>query len=147
MMPGESKIVIADTSCFILLTNIGELTLLKSLFGNIVTTSVIAFEFGEQLPEWVEIIEVKDINLQSTIEIDAGEVSAIILGLEHPHSLLIIDDNKGRKVAKRLGLNITGSLGIFLKAKGAGIIPSVRSIIQKVQQTDFRYSQAVLKKF
>jgi len=146
-MPGESKIVIADTSCFILLTNIGELTLLKSLFGNIVTTSVIAFEFGEQLPEWVEIIEVKDINLQSTIEIDAGEVSAIILGLEHPHSLLIIDDNKGRKVAKRLGLNITGSLGIFLKAKGAGIIPSVRSIIQKVQQTDFRYSQAVLKKF
>lgn len=146
-MPGESKIVIADTSCFILLTNIGELTLLKSLFGNIVTTSVIAFEFGEQLPEWVEIIEVKDINLQSTIEIDAGEASAIILGLEHPHSLLIIDDNKGRKVAKRLGLNITGSLGIFLKAKGAGIIPSVRSIIQKVQQTDFRYSQAVLKKF
>ena len=84
------------------------------------------------MPEWVEIIEVKDINLQSTIEIDAGEVSAIILGLEHPHSLLIIDDNKGRKVAKRLGLNITGSLGIFLKAKGAGIIPSVRSIIQKV---------------
>ncbi len=66
------------------------------------------------------------------------------LAAEYAPALLIIDDDKARKVAKKLGLNITGSLGVFLKAKQAGIIPSVSTIIQKVQQTNFRYSQAVL---
>jgi len=43
------KVVIADTSCFILLDKIGELELLKSLFNHIVTTTVIAHEFGAVL--------------------------------------------------------------------------------------------------
>lgn len=42
-------------------------------------------------------------------------------------------------------MNITGSLGIFLKAKNAGIIPAVKSVVEKVQQTNFRYTQAVLE--
>src|ERR1700743_2461463 len=114
MMQTGYEIVIADTSCFILLDNIGELELLKSLFGHVITTTVIAEEFGAPLPEWVRIRAVKNTNLQSTLELDAGEASAIALALESEPSLLIIDDNKGRKAAQRLNLNITGSLGVFL---------------------------------
>ena len=138
------EIVIADTSCFILLDNIGELELLKSLFGHVITTTVIAEEFGAPLPEWVRIRAVKNTNFQSTLELDAGEASAIALALESEPSLLIIDDNKGRKAAQRLNLNITGSLGIFLRAKREGIIPSIKPILEKVQQTNFRYSQSIL---
>ena len=138
------EIVIADTSCFILLDNIGELELLKSLFGHVITTTVIAEEFGAPLPEWVRIRAVKNTNLQSTLELDAGEASAIALALESEPSLLIIDDNKGRKAAQRLNLNITGSLGVFLRAKREGIIPSIKPILEKVQQTNFRYSQSIL---
>lgn len=36
------EIVIADTTCFILLDKIGELGILKSLFGSVVTTTIIA---------------------------------------------------------------------------------------------------------
>ena len=138
------EIVIADTSCFILLDNIGELELLKSLFGHVITTTVIAEEFGAPLPEWVRIRAVKNTNFQSTLELDAGEASAIALALESEPSLLIIDDNKGRKAAQRLNLNITGSLGVFLRAKREGIIPSIKPILEKVQQTNFRYSQSIL---
>jgi len=138
------KIVIADTSCFILLDNIGELDLLKSLFGNVITTPVIVKEFGSALPEWVQIREVKDLQFQSTLDVDQGEASAIALAFESEPSLVVIDDDKARKLAKRLNLNITGSLGIFLRAKREGIIPAIKPIIAKIQQTNFRYSQKVL---
>lgn len=118
--------------------------MLKSLFGQVITTPVIALEFGEDLPEWVEIREVKNSQFQSTLDLDIGETSAITLALESGPSLIIIDDNKGRKVAQKLNLNITGSLGLFLKAKQEGIIPSIKPLLEKVQKTNFRYSLAIL---
>jgi predicted nucleic acid-binding protein len=47
------KTIISDTSCFIILANIGELDLLHKVYGQIVTTPDIATEYGEPLPEWV----------------------------------------------------------------------------------------------
>lgn len=143
-MQKEYKIVIADTSCFILLYKIAELDLLKSLFGQVITTSVVALEFGEALPEWVEIREVKNVKFQSTLDLDPGEASAITLALESEPSLIIIDDNKGRKIAQKLNLNITGSLGIIVKAKREGIISAIKPILEKIQKTNFRYSQTIL---
>jgi predicted nucleic acid-binding protein len=43
-MPQEYKVVIADTSCFILLDKIKELPLLQKVFGQIITTREIANE-------------------------------------------------------------------------------------------------------
>jgi len=45
------KTIISDTSCLIILSNIGELDLLHKVYGSIVTTTEIATEFGETLPE------------------------------------------------------------------------------------------------
>jgi len=143
-MQTEYEIIIADTSCFILLDNIGELNLLKYLFGKVVTTTIIAKEFGQPLPEWVEVRAVKNIIFQNTLDIDAGEASAIALSIESEPSLLILDDNKGRKTAQKLNLLYTGSLGVFLKAKRTGIIISIKPIIEKIQQTNFRFSKKVI---
>lgn len=139
------KIIISDTSCFIILTNIGELHLLQKLYSKITTTIEIATEFGEPLPEWVEILSVKSKDTQRLLEmqIDKGESSAIALALEISDSLLILDDIKARKVATQLGLSITGTLGIIIKAKLEGIIPSVIPILNKIKQTDFRLSDEV----
>ena len=139
------KIIISDTSCFIILTNIGELHLLQKLYSKITTTIEIVTEFGEPLPEWVEILSVKSKDTQRLLEmqIDKGESSAIALALEISDSLLILDDIKARKVATQLGLSITGTLGIIIKAKLEGIIPSVIPILNKIKQTDFRLSDEV----
>jgi predicted nucleic acid-binding protein len=75
------------------------------------------------------------------LDIDAGEASAITLAMESERSLLILDDNKGRKTAERLNLQYTGTLGIILKAKNTGIITSIKPIVMKIQQTNFRFSQ------
>jgi predicted nucleic acid-binding protein len=132
-MQGKYEIVIADTTCFILLENIGEFNLLRSLFTKIITTTTIAEEFGSPLPEWIEIRKPKNISFQNSLDIDAGEASAITLALESQNALLILDDNKGRKTAERLNLLYTGTLGIILKAKNVGIIPSLKPIIQNTR--------------
>ena len=52
-MQKDYEVVIADTSCFILLSKIGELELLHTIFGQVTTTAIIAKEFGIELPAWI----------------------------------------------------------------------------------------------
>ncbi len=139
------KAIISDTSCFIILTNIGELELLHKVYGQILTTPEIVAEFGEQLPEWVEIAEVKDKYRQTILElhIDRGESSAIALALETPNSVVILDDYKARKIAEHLGITFTGTIGVIIKAKLNETIPSVKPLLEKIKQTDFRLSAEI----
>lgn len=78
------------------------------------------------------------------MDVDIGEASAITLALETESSLLIIDDNKGRKLARKFDLKITGTLGVLLKAKQDGFIPSLLPLLLKVQEINFRYSNDML---
>lgn len=141
------KVIISDTSCFIILKNIGELSLLEKMYKQIITTPEIVLEFGEELPNWVQIISVNDKLRQQLLEIqiDKGESSAIALALEIPNSVLILDDNKARKIAKQLGLTFTGTMGVFVRAKLNGIIPSIRPILEKIRKTDFRLLEDIEK--
>jgi len=136
------KIIISDTSCLIILSKIGELEILKKLYQTIITTSEIANEFGEELPIWIEILKVKDISKQQLLElqIDKGESSAIALALEIPHSKIILDDNKARKIANQLGVDFTGTIGIIVRAKLNGVIPSIKPCLEKIKETNFRIS-------
>ena len=139
------KTIISDTSCFIILANIGELELLNKVYGQIVTTVDIAIEYGESLPEWVEVVTVKDKYRQQLLEmqIDKGESSAIALALETPDSTIILDDYKARKIAGQLGLIFTGTIGVIIKAKLNGTIPSIKPLLEKIKQTDFRLSAEI----
>jgi len=107
--------IISDTSCLILLDKIGELSLLQKLFGQVITTQMVADEFRKHAPDWISIQNPSDINNQWILEavLDKGEASALALALQHKDSLLIIDELRGRKLAKQLGLNITGTLGVL----------------------------------
>lgn len=58
------------------------------------------------------------------MQIGKGEASAIALALETADNVLILDDWKARRLAERLGLSVTGTLGVLIKAKNTGIIPS-----------------------
>ena len=139
------KTIISDTSCFIVLSNIGELELLHKVYEKIVTTIDIATEYGEVLPEWVEIVAVEDHYRQQLLElqIDKGESSAIALALETPNSTVILDDYKARKIAEKLGITYTGTIGVIIKAKLKGIIPSIKPLLDKIKQTDFRLSEDI----
>ena len=74
------------------------------------------------------------------MQIDVGESSGIALALETQDCLVILDDYKARKIAEQLSLNFTGTLGLFIKAKNTGIINSVKPILEKIRETNFRIS-------
>ena len=139
------KTIISDTSCFIILSKFEELDLLKKVYGQIITTSDIVEEFGEPLPDWVVIENVSDKSRQRILElqIDRGESSAIALALEIPKSTLILDDFKARKIAQQLGISFTGTIGVIIKAKLNGIIPSIKPYLEKIKETNFRISAEI----
>lgn len=130
-----------------MLDKIGEIQLLKKVFSSITTTQTIAEEFGKPLPGWVNILPVQNKPYQNLLEleVDAGEASAFALSLEYTHALLITDDMKARKLADKLLLNYTGTLGILLKAKELNIFSSIKPVLNKIQLTNFRFSQKVFE--
>ena len=102
------RVIISDTSCLILLSKIGELNLLFRTYGEIIITPEISQEYGNLLPNWVKIISVKNKGIQNEFEkiVDIGEASALALALELKNCLVILDDKKGRMLAKKLNIEI-----------------------------------------
>jgi predicted nucleic acid-binding protein len=141
------KIIVSDTSCLILLDKLDQLDLLSALFGEITITQIVADEFGKQLPKFIKIENPQNLVYQKILEsfIDIGEASALSLALEKKDCLLIMDDNKGRREAKQLGLRFTGTLGVLIIAKQKGVINSLTEILDKIKKTDFRLSDALIK--
>lgn len=139
------KVVISDTSCLILLSKIEELHLLERLYSEVMVSEEIAEEFGESLPPFIKIQSVKDKQKQILLEmqIDKGESSGIALAMEIEHSVLIIDDYKARKIAERLNIAFTGTLGVIISAKQKGIIATIKPLLEKMKQTNFRISEAL----
>ena len=92
------------------------------------------------LPDWVEIHAATDKIHQRILEmqVDKGEASAIALALEIEDSLIILDDYKARKTAEHLGLKITGTIGVIVKAKLNGVISSIKPFLAKINNTNFR---------
>jgi len=72
---------------------------------------------------FISVKEPRDRMLVLTLKtiVDEGEAKAIALSMKK-NSLLIIDDLKGRKVARRLGLEIIGTLDLLKAMKLKGII-------------------------
>ncbi|MEB2793155.1 MAG: DUF3368 domain-containing protein [Caldisphaeraceae archaeon] len=60
----------------------------------------------------------------------------LALALERGN-LLIIDDLKGRKLARRLGLKIIGTLGLFKTMKLKGLIEEIKPVIEKLRKKGF----------
>ena len=141
------KIIISDTSCLIALDRINRLDLLQKTFNRIYTTQTVADEFDQPLPNWIVIKGVKnDAQIERLRELlDPGEASAISLALETPNSVLIIDEKKGRKVARDLNVIIIGTLKVLLIAKNKGVIESVKQIINELQDQSFRFNKLIVE--
>lgn len=137
--------VISDASCLIILFEIRALDLLQQTYGEVTTTPEIVAEVRFELPDWVivrtPLSSEKLVGMPASI--DPGEASAITLALEISDSTLIIDERTARNYAKRLGLNVTGTLGVIVKAKLDGVIQSIEPFIDAIRKTDFRFSATI----
>ena len=62
--------------------------------------------------------------------LDAGEAEAIALCLRAPVRFLLIDEARGREVARRAGIPVVGVAGVLLAAKANGHLSAVGPLLE-----------------
>ena len=72
-----------------------------------------------------------------------GERAVIILAFKLNADLVLIDDRAAAAEAAKLGLRVTGTLGIFDQAAKDGLI-DFASTVRRLQSTNFRVAPAVI---
>jgi predicted nucleic acid-binding protein len=132
----------------VILEKIGQLEILKKLYGEVTVTTIIAKEFKKQLPDWIRISDPADLTFFNKLSqiVDPGEASAIALSKETKNFILILDDLKARNLAKELNLRFTGTIGVLMLAKSKGIFDSLDQVLEDLQKTNFRLSKTLLEK-
>ena len=80
-------------------------------------------------------------------KLDAGESEAIVLSNEQMANVLLMDEHHGRQVAKRLGSNITGTVGILLQAYDEGLLSGteVLECLERMRKSNIRISKSLME--
>jgi predicted nucleic acid-binding protein len=150
------RLVAADASPLIGLAAAGAFDLPREVFGTVtaaVRNEVLAGKGRPGASElaaairagWIEIVR-NPADLAEFPELDRGEASTLALAVKHGGDCLVImDESIGRARARSLGVAVTGLAGILLSAKRAGAIPSVRPLLERAAQSDFRLSEALVR--
>ena len=139
-------IVIVDTSVLIALEKIDLLQILCKIYKKIILPEAVVREFGNVNFECYSLkkVESRLINvLMQDLNFGKGESEVIALAYETNFKVLI-DDLKARKVAENLGLSISGSIGVLLKAEKLGIIDSALKKTQELKEMGFYVSNELL---
>jgi len=144
-------IVVSDSSPLILLSKIDCLFILPQLFGTVVIPEEVANELHHEESEhperaaftgypWLQTNHCRQPVIAPGI--DLGESAAIGLAQELRASLLI-DDQRGRKMAAKLGLTYLGSVGVLEPAASERLI-QLNESFTRIKQTDFFISHEFL---
>ena len=136
-------IAVVDSTCLIGLERIGHLDLLPALIEPILAPPAVVTEFGSR-PRWLtaEAPRIAGTIAALKLVVDAGEAEAIALAYERG-CRIILDDRKARMVARQLGIQVTGTVGILLKAKQAGTIPLLLPLLDALDSNHFYVSRAL----
>jgi predicted nucleic acid-binding protein len=141
--------VVSDTSPLLGLAAIGHLELLREQFGAVLIPAAVLAElkletdFRGVAPirqamedNWLERREVQNTSLVQalSIELDRGEAEALALAIDLGLEIIIMDEQMGRTHARTMGLKSIGVLGILLRAKKTGRIPSLEKTMQALRQ-------------
>lgn len=155
-------IVVSDTTPLISFMKMNRLWVLKDIFGKIVIPNAVYKELTGNITyideaaliKECEYIRIDNIDnsmaveiLQNTTGLDAGESEAIVLAREIHADILLIDEHKGRRVAKDIGLNITGTIGILLHGYDMGLLNEndISECIISLQSSGIRVSKRLIE--
>jgi len=124
----RTRTVVVNTTPIIALALIGQLDLLQHLYGEVMIPPAVQAEVlvggpsgvgvaGLQTANWIRTVPLQDPRRADLLsDLDRGEAEVIALAQELNAELVIIDERLARRHAQRLGLALTGVLGVLLKA-------------------------------
>lgn len=138
---------VSDSSPLILYAGSGRLDLLGALFWHVFVPSSVWREvvvLGEgrvgaaevRRARWIVQGDPGPREMAAALSgLDAGEADAIRLAAEMgpEPAIVLLDDFHARRVARDLGLVVTGSGGLLVRAKEAGLIGAVRPLVEELR--------------
>lgn len=146
--------VVSDVSPLQYLHQVGLLDLLPALYEHITVPQAVLDEIRAGTAQSVDLPLVESLDwikvgrprarvvLPLAVDLGPGEREVLAIALEAPGSLVILDDAMARRYAKVLGLKLTGTLGVLLKAKETGLLPSIAPVVERLQALRFRVDPA-----
>jgi len=153
--------IICNTSPIQYLHQLELLPTLRILAGRMIVPPAVVDELAEgralgmNLPDlttfdWVAVRRpVSELAVPLVTDLGPGETEVLMLGLELREAVVVLDDTLARRVAEILGLRLTGTLGLLLDAKRAGLIMAVSPLLDQLHALRFRVAPntraAVLK--
>lgn len=148
-------ILVADASALIALSSCDSLALLEALFGTVLVPQAVFLEVtavdkpqSDRLQSYLQG-KVRAVDMRGFVFLDAfadaGETQAMLLYKELAADYLLIDDKRGRKVAKINQIKTVGSLGVLLQAKRAGLISRVAPLIEKIAASPVFMSESLIQ--
>jgi len=141
---------IVNASTLINLASIGELSLLKTFEKEIIVPSEVWEEVvvqGEGQPGaedvkqgkeagWIHVMGPSNKDLVTALNhhLDPGESAAIALAVERDVEWVFLDESDAREMAKSYNLQITGVLGLLIRAYREEMIKSLEKALRRLQE-------------
>ena len=156
-------LVVSDTTPIISLMKDNRLGILKELFTEIIIPEAVYNELttNERFPEEAALIKessfIKTVTLedrrlidvfQRATGLDLGESEAILYSDENKADLLMMDEAKGRSVAKQMEIRVIGTLGILQLANAKGLMTAteVRHCIDVLRDNERHISEELIER-
>jgi predicted nucleic acid-binding protein len=146
-------IVVRDASPIIDLAVIGQLPLLQKLYDHVVVPQSVYDQImlddrakEVAVTNWIEPRQITNKQLVKFLaeKLKVREAEAVALIIELEADLLLIDDRKGRKTERRLGINHVGLLGVLIKARKDGVISHVGPLMDELMdKADYSIRQGL----
>jgi predicted nucleic acid-binding protein len=144
-MPVASEPIVVNTSPLLALRMCGQIELLRTLHSRVVVPQAVitelergqagvdALALDAERPSWLEVVALPSpLSPLLRAYLDEGEASVIALALELGITRVVIDEQRGRAVARTMGLEVTGSVGVLLRAKREGLLAAVKPSLDEM---------------
>jgi predicted nucleic acid-binding protein len=157
--PAQARCLVSNTTPLIALTAAtGGLEVLRHLYQRVVVPLEVADEvrlggpkaFGVDVfnaaAHWLEI-QPMPVVLQPFLHnsLDKGEAAVIQTALNLQLPLVCIDEAAGRRIARLCELQLTGSVGILIKAKNTGYALDMPEALDRMRQHGIWLSDRVVQ--
>lgn len=148
--------VVSNTSPLNYLVLIEEVDVLARLYGRVLVPPAVILELEAdsapqsvrdwiaRKPDWLELYRLDATPAAALQYLGSGEREAITLARQVRAGALLMDDRDGRHEAERQQIRVIGTLAVLADAAESGLL-DLREAIQRLRQTSFRASPALLK--
>ena len=138
--------IITDTSALIALEKIRLLETLCKIYAEIIIPEAVINEFGNPSIECYSVKKVEGPLARLFVsDLNLGKEESEVIALANEMGIkAMIDDLKAHKVAETLGLKVTGTIGVLLKAEKLGFIESAYKKAKELRKKGFYVSDELL---